>query len=1213
LVAPSPAGGVPFGQLSVTALASGTLVALPVSLTVLPGTPLVAILQVSLKPSGSYGQTAVLSLMGGFSRQDTVTDFLGALVTPTLRVFDPFVRVTMTGGSTGVTQVPVGAGAAVLVVTLTPDHAYATLTGLTLINTAAPFSDSDVESFIWYRESGGTPGWDALDHSLASATMVNGVAVLSPSGSSLAVLSASSVFYVVVEGSATVGNDQRLAFSLAPTLIRAEEPPDAFGERLPVVTGAAITSGLLTYFDSEDILTFTAESLAPSLVRAGTERLPLLRLTAQVAGTSVVWSHLSLDRVLASTNLSQTLGTVRLYVDRGTAEVSESDLIAQASWVGASATLTFQRTVRGVGGPQAFLVVVDVPPSHENYSFSVSVLTMRVARAADRLAALPLMSSGNVLAFAQPSPTSHLVVQQVIFLGPAAAERGTFVPIAQLRVGTAGGPVLLEHFRPLVKQALSGDVAEVQVYWDVNGNAQKDGHDQLLGAAVLTPGPASVEGSGLAMVSLTTPLLVGATPQAVLLEISLAPWAGPGGAVRLELEPYSFLLLAPSFVGSQNLPARLPALRIEAGAPHTLIATFSPLTLTAPVLQGETVAFARLTLRASEGGTRLTRLVLAQVGGLGGEVGPLEFTLSQPVGTTPVILTLTTKISPLASLSTLRLSLVAIEALAPDTVSFTGERVSAPLTIGDAPDPVRVAAGVTPGRWLPSGGWRSVMRITLSTLADQAVLTALTLMGGGDVEGNDIAGVACFEASGGATLASLPWPFPGGVGVATFTQTLTTTPFVVDVKADVKDTATPLRALAVTLTGVGVLAPDVLHPSSRMGEGGVKRLRDHRAPLTPLVQVAPFSKDRDRLAFRWLTPSPLAGESEEAIAYQYALWVKPPSVTLTDADLPLAVEGTDPARAGLVALKDWTDAGTATEAVVTGLTLEHGATYLPTVRAKSPTGQWSFVGLAAVMIDALPPRMPPTPPEVVKGSKQLLLKWAAADALSGIVEYRVERRLAHKPNWERVVTVPGPQASALSELRVKSYEATPTELSGQHAPAAHLTLNSFNSLTLNSRTFMEPKLAAQYVAGRSAVLPVEASVAGTQYFRVQAVNGAGEVSEFTPPAKVVVNLENLPGVINDVSNYPNPFDSRKETTTLVYVLNQDTQVTVEIFDVVGQLVNSWTYAAGQAGGQAGTNEVVWDGTNGAGQKVASSVYFAVIKASASGASNRVVRKIAVLH
>ena len=113
--------------------------------------------------------------------------------------------------------------------------------------------------------------------------------------------------------------------------------------------------------------------------------------------------------------------------------------------------------------------------------------------------------------------------------------------------------------------------------------------------------------------------------------------------------------------------------------------------------------------------------------------------------------------------------------------------------------------------------------------------------------------------------------------------------------------------------------------------------------------------------------------------------------------------------------------------------------------------------------------------------------------------------------------------------------------------------------------------------------------------------------------EVIAGLENLPGLINEVSNYPNPFESEKISTTIVYILKQDVGITVDIYTPLGHLVRHWTFDAGTAGGTAGANEVSWDGANDAGQKVANGLYLCVIKAAASGAQNRVIRKIGVIH
>jgi len=67
-------------------------------------------------------------------------------------------------------------------------------------------------------------------------------------------------------------------------------------------------------------------------------------------------------------------------------------------------------------------------------------------------------------------------------------------------------------------------------------------------------------------------------------------------------------------------------------------------------------------------------------------------------------------------------------------------------------------------------------------------------------------------------------------------------------------------------------------------------------------------------------------------------------------------------------------------------------------------------------------------------------------------------------------------------------------------------------------------------------------------------------------------------------NYPNPFNP---ATVISYGLPRDSQVRLEIFNILGQRVRILT------GGmqRAGYRQVVWDGSDGAGQAVSSGVYF----------------------
>ncbi|MEE8369836.1 MAG: FlgD immunoglobulin-like domain containing protein, partial [Dehalococcoidia bacterium] len=387
--------------------------------------------------------------------------------------------------------------------------------------------------------------------------------------------------------------------------------------------------------------------------------------------------------------------------------------------------------------------------------------------------------------------------------------------------------------------------------------------------------------------------------------------------------------------------------------------------------------------------------------------------------------------------------------------------------------------------------------------------------------------------------------------------------------------------LGLSLLGLWVATPD-LAPTFTFSLA--RPIRNLKEPLPPTVEVAPYTHSRTSLAFQ-VTTSVKKGKVL-ALSYQIggaqengALG----AVLATGAsDLPTP------------------DAAITFRILHTGLALTHAGRYVIAVFARgdadSPADplddRWSPAGLSRVLlVDTQPPRLPNTPPTIRTGKRQLLLAWDPGNALSGIVAYRVERRFAHKPKWELVAIQPA---------------GTPHKSPQSKAPAL---------MPGGTRLVPEPSLVP-YLSATSVLIPFELTLAGTVYYRLQAVNGAGEVSAYSPIAKVVLNLDGLPGVINQLANYPNPFDSRTQSTTIVYLLDRDVQLTLQLFDLTGRLVRDWTFPAGAPGAQAGTNELVWDGANGLGEKVATGVYLLVMRAHGVDPlveGTRVVRKIGVFH
>jgi hypothetical protein len=82
-------------------------------------------------------------------------------------------------------------------------------------------------------------------------------------------------------------------------------------------------------------------------------------------------------------------------------------------------------------------------------------------------------------------------------------------------------------------------------------------------------------------------------------------------------------------------------------------------------------------------------------------------------------------------------------------------------------------------------------------------------------------------------------------------------------------------------------------------------------------------------------------------------------------------------------------------------------------------------------------------------------------------------------------------------------------------------------------------------------------------------------------------------------NYPNPFD---ETTTLEYTLSREREVTMQVYNVLGQRVETLV----DSRMSAGLHTVTWDGTNQYGERVGSGVYFVRMEAGSTTETQKVV-------
>lgn len=94
-----------------------------------------------------------------------------------------------------------------------------------------------------------------------------------------------------------------------------------------------------------------------------------------------------------------------------------------------------------------------------------------------------------------------------------------------------------------------------------------------------------------------------------------------------------------------------------------------------------------------------------------------------------------------------------------------------------------------------------------------------------------------------------------------------------------------------------------------------------------------------------------------------------------------------------------------------------------------------------------------------------------------------------------------------------------------------------------------------------------------------------------------------------ITNYPNPFDSRQENTTILYALGANSEVKAKIYDLFGNAVKEYP----EKMETAGIKKIIWDGTDDNGSKVSKGGYICVVEFRNGGMKVLATRKIGVLH
>ncbi|MFC1637507.1 Ig-like domain-containing protein, partial [Candidatus Margulisiibacteriota bacterium] len=164
-------------------------------------------------------------------------------------------------------------------------------------------------------------------------------------------------------------------------------------------------------------------------------------------------------------------------------------------------------------------------------------------------------------------------------------------------------------------------------------------------------------------------------------------------------------------------------------------------------------------------------------------------------------------------------------------------------------------------------------------------------------------------------------------------------------------------------------------------------------------------------------------------------------------------------------------------------------------------------------------------------------------------------------------------------------------------PVIELTITAINSLeSANLRLdATSPTLTFARVDNNYyATYEVTTALAdGVHCITIEAFDILGEAATYEVQPLYVQGTGNM-AIQGLPLNYPNPFNAGTENTTISYTLSRSANITINIFNLAGNLIAKQSYSADQAGGRAGYNEVSWDGTGSGGSVVGNGIYIYLI-------------------
>jgi hypothetical protein len=238
-----------------------------------------------------------------------------------------------------------------------------------------------------------------------------------------------------------------------------------------------------------------------------------------------------------------------------------------------------------------------------------------------------------------------------------------------------------------------------------------------------------------------------------------------------------------------------------------------------------------------------------------------------------------------------------------------------------------------------------------------------------------------------------------------------------------------------------------------------------------------------------------------------------------------------------------------------------------------------------------------------------------ADTISGGISYsggavgNSSFNIASVEEFYEVVPLAGGGLSLQSGFRGTIWPGLATIVIGV-TPASGYNIAPLNRVKVNGANFTGnttvrlTRTGQNNVSGSSITLVSSTeitcnfNIAGAQvgYWNVVVDDGSNNLGSLTNGFEVKTYPYDMAWAINS----PNPFDPARESTTIMYKLKKDSEVTVLIFSVTADLLWKSSYPAGFNGGREGDNSLLWTGYTNFGELASNGVFLVHVVEKASG-------------